>query len=177
MYRSTVFFTLALTGGESSVSRPLPLYPRYPLDMRLGGSQSRSGRRGEETDPQTDRPMDRPTNQPTNQQTNRPADPPTHRPINPQTDRPTNQSLIILLRKILDLGTFRNQLKNSRIGKVFKTLPLIEHNLELKLNRMKKTIKWHGSLQPLKLRHIDCRQKKLAFRILMTSIFIEYIIC
>jgi hypothetical protein len=28
----------------------LPLYPRYPLDRRLGGPQSLSGRRGEEKD-------------------------------------------------------------------------------------------------------------------------------
>jgi hypothetical protein len=27
---------------------PLPLYPRYPLDRRLGGPQSRSGPREEE---------------------------------------------------------------------------------------------------------------------------------
>jgi hypothetical protein len=27
---------------------PRPLYTRYPLDRRLGGPQSRSGRRGEE---------------------------------------------------------------------------------------------------------------------------------
>jgi hypothetical protein len=34
-------------GGVVSV-KPWPLYPRYPLDRRLGGPQSRSGRRGEE---------------------------------------------------------------------------------------------------------------------------------
>jgi hypothetical protein len=27
---------------------PRPLYPRYPLDRKLGGPQSQSGRRGEE---------------------------------------------------------------------------------------------------------------------------------
>jgi hypothetical protein len=49
-YRSS-FSTSALNGGEWSASRPgraLPpgKDPRYPLDRRLGGPQSRSGRRG-----------------------------------------------------------------------------------------------------------------------------------
>jgi hypothetical protein len=48
-----IFLTSALTGNEWSASRPKPLYPRgnsprYALDRRLGGPQSRSGRRGEE---------------------------------------------------------------------------------------------------------------------------------
>jgi hypothetical protein len=40
--------TSALIGGEWSASRPGPLYPRYPLDKRLGGPQIRSGLRGKE---------------------------------------------------------------------------------------------------------------------------------
>jgi hypothetical protein len=54
MYSSYSFLTSALDGGEwsASASRPgraLPpgKEPRYPLDRRLGGPQSRSGRRGE----------------------------------------------------------------------------------------------------------------------------------
>jgi hypothetical protein len=39
--------TSALGGGEWSASRP-GRFPRYPLDRRLGGPQSRSGRCGEE---------------------------------------------------------------------------------------------------------------------------------
>jgi hypothetical protein len=47
-----IFLTSALVGGEWS-STPLPLYtrgkaPRYPLDRRLAGPQSRSGQCGEE---------------------------------------------------------------------------------------------------------------------------------
>jgi hypothetical protein len=43
--------TSAIDGGEWSASRPAALYsrgkdPPYPLDRRLGGPQSRSGRRG-----------------------------------------------------------------------------------------------------------------------------------
>jgi hypothetical protein len=44
------YFTSALDRGEWSASRPgralPPGDPRYPLDGRLGGPQSRSGRRG-----------------------------------------------------------------------------------------------------------------------------------
>ena len=47
MYDSTLFLTLALEGGEGSVSRPghtlSPGKSRYPLYRRLGGPQSRSG--------------------------------------------------------------------------------------------------------------------------------------
>jgi hypothetical protein len=48
-----VFLTLALVGGEWSASGPRLLYlweksTQYPLDRRLGGPQSQSGRRGEE---------------------------------------------------------------------------------------------------------------------------------
>jgi hypothetical protein len=43
---------MALVGGELSASRTDRFTsgkePRYPLDRRLGGPQSRSGRRGEE---------------------------------------------------------------------------------------------------------------------------------
>jgi hypothetical protein len=50
-YSSYSFLTSALDGGEWSGSRPglaLPRGkdPRYPLDRRLGGPQSRSGHRG-----------------------------------------------------------------------------------------------------------------------------------
>jgi hypothetical protein len=50
-YSSYPFLTSALDGGEWSASRPgraLPpgKEPRYPLDRRLGGPQSRSGCRG-----------------------------------------------------------------------------------------------------------------------------------
>jgi hypothetical protein len=38
--------TSALVGGEWSAS-PQGKNPRYPLDRKLGGPQSRSGRRGE----------------------------------------------------------------------------------------------------------------------------------
>jgi hypothetical protein len=41
--------TSALDGGESSASHPSPW---YPLDRRLGGHQSRSGRGGEEKNSQ-----------------------------------------------------------------------------------------------------------------------------
>jgi hypothetical protein len=52
MYRSTFFLTSALAGGVVSFTF-LALYPRgksprYPLDRRLSGSQSRSGRLEEE---------------------------------------------------------------------------------------------------------------------------------
>jgi hypothetical protein len=47
-----IFLTSALAGGEWTASRT-GLFtpgekPRYPLARRLGGPQSRSGRRGEE---------------------------------------------------------------------------------------------------------------------------------
>jgi hypothetical protein len=46
------FLTSALDGGEWSASRPYRFTPekeyRYPLNRRLGGPQSRSGRFGEE---------------------------------------------------------------------------------------------------------------------------------
>jgi hypothetical protein len=46
------FLTLELAGSEWLASRPGRFTPgerpRYPLDRRLGGPQSRSGRRGEE---------------------------------------------------------------------------------------------------------------------------------
>jgi hypothetical protein len=42
-----MFLTSALTGGEWLVLPP-EKEPRYPLDRRLGGPQSRSGRRGKE---------------------------------------------------------------------------------------------------------------------------------
>jgi hypothetical protein len=48
MYRSTFSLTSALAAAEWSASRPRRLYPRYPLDGKLGGPQSRSERRGEE---------------------------------------------------------------------------------------------------------------------------------
>jgi hypothetical protein len=37
----------ALVGGEGQLHVP-SAFPRYPLDRRLGGPQSRSGRRGQE---------------------------------------------------------------------------------------------------------------------------------
>jgi hypothetical protein len=47
-----IFLTSALAGGEWSASRPCHFTsgesPWYPLGRRLGGAQSRSGRRGEE---------------------------------------------------------------------------------------------------------------------------------
>jgi hypothetical protein len=52
------FLTAALDGGEWSASRPAAYTPReraslwYPLDRRLGGPQSRSGRSCEEKNPQ-----------------------------------------------------------------------------------------------------------------------------
>jgi hypothetical protein len=46
-----VFLTLALVGGEWLASRPGRFTPgkdpRYPLDRKLGGPQSRTGRHGE----------------------------------------------------------------------------------------------------------------------------------
>jgi hypothetical protein len=52
-YSSTHSLTSALDADEWSASRPscfIPIgkSPWYPLDRRLGGSQSRSGRGGEE---------------------------------------------------------------------------------------------------------------------------------
>jgi hypothetical protein len=59
-----IFLTSALVGGEWSASRPGRFTLGYPLDRRLGGPQSRSGRRGEEKilDPTRleDRPLGRP---------------------------------------------------------------------------------------------------------------------
>jgi hypothetical protein len=52
------FLISALDGGELSASRPGRFTPKkraslwYPLDRRLGGPQSRSGRGGEEKNPQ-----------------------------------------------------------------------------------------------------------------------------
>jgi hypothetical protein len=48
-----IFLTSELAGGQWSASRPGRFTrggkrPRYPLDRRLGGPQSRSGRFGEE---------------------------------------------------------------------------------------------------------------------------------
>jgi hypothetical protein len=56
-YSSTHSLTSALDGGEWSTSRPGRFTPRerapwYPLDSRLGGPQSRSGRGGEEKNSQ-----------------------------------------------------------------------------------------------------------------------------
>jgi hypothetical protein len=55
-YSSTHFLTSALDGGEWSASRPGRFTPREspwcPLDRRLGGPQSRSGRGGEEKNSQ-----------------------------------------------------------------------------------------------------------------------------
>jgi hypothetical protein len=42
-----VFLTSALFGGEMSASRLCRFAPRYPLDRKLGGPQSRSERYGE----------------------------------------------------------------------------------------------------------------------------------
>jgi hypothetical protein len=55
-YSSYSFLTSALGGSERSASRPgraLPRGkdPRYPLDRRLGGPQSRSGHRGYRKNP------------------------------------------------------------------------------------------------------------------------------
>jgi hypothetical protein len=52
MYSSTHSLTSALDGGELAASRPSRFTPQgkspwYPLDRRLGGPQSRSGRGGE----------------------------------------------------------------------------------------------------------------------------------
>jgi hypothetical protein len=66
MYRSTFFLTLALVGEEWSTSRPgrfIPRgkSPRYQLDRRWDGPQSRSGRREEKilnpTDPSIVQPV------------------------------------------------------------------------------------------------------------------------
>jgi hypothetical protein len=55
-YNSYSYLTSALDRGEWSASRPgsaLPpgKDPQYPLDRRLGGLQSRSGRRGQKKNP------------------------------------------------------------------------------------------------------------------------------
>jgi hypothetical protein len=46
-----IFLTPLLAGGECTASRPGRFIavekPRYPLDRKLGGPQSRCGRRGE----------------------------------------------------------------------------------------------------------------------------------
>jgi hypothetical protein len=52
------FLTSALDGGQWSASRPSRFTPRegaprYPLDRRLGGPQSRSGHGGEEKNSQS----------------------------------------------------------------------------------------------------------------------------
>jgi hypothetical protein len=57
MYSSTHSLTSALVGGEWSASRHgrfthRKRVPFYPLDRRLGGPQSRSGRSGEEKNSQ-----------------------------------------------------------------------------------------------------------------------------
>jgi hypothetical protein len=57
-YNSTHSLTSVLDGGEWSASRPGRFTPRgkspwYPLDRRLGGPQTRSGRSGEEKNSQT----------------------------------------------------------------------------------------------------------------------------
>jgi hypothetical protein len=57
VYSSTHSLTSILYGGEWSASRPGRFTPRkepqYPLDRRLGGLYSRSGRGGEEKNSQT----------------------------------------------------------------------------------------------------------------------------
>jgi hypothetical protein len=50
-YSSTHSLTSALDGGEWSALPPGKESPLYPLDRRLGGPQSRSGRGGEEKIP------------------------------------------------------------------------------------------------------------------------------
>jgi hypothetical protein len=71
-YSSTYSLTTALGGGKWLASRPGRFIPGkslcYPLDRRLGGPQSRSGRGGEEKNSQpppgiepwnSDRPISR----------------------------------------------------------------------------------------------------------------------
>jgi hypothetical protein len=48
MYRSTLFLSLALDGGEWSASRPGGFTPQYPLYGRLSGPQRRYGHYREE---------------------------------------------------------------------------------------------------------------------------------
>jgi hypothetical protein len=43
-----ILLTSALAGDEWSAAHPCRFIPRYPLDRRLGGTQNRSGRSGEE---------------------------------------------------------------------------------------------------------------------------------
>jgi hypothetical protein len=45
-YSSYSFLISALDRVSGQRHAPAALYPRYPLDRRLGGPQSRSGRRG-----------------------------------------------------------------------------------------------------------------------------------
>jgi hypothetical protein len=47
-----ILLTSELGGGVWSASHPQGKNPWYPLDRRLGGSQSRSGRGGEEKNSQ-----------------------------------------------------------------------------------------------------------------------------
>jgi hypothetical protein len=56
-YSSTHSLVSAVDGGKWSASQHQPLYPQgkspwYPLDTRLGGPQSYSGRGGEEKNSQ-----------------------------------------------------------------------------------------------------------------------------
>jgi hypothetical protein len=48
------FFDLGTSWRWVVSFTPLPLYPRYPLDKKLGGPQSQSGRRGENSCPHRD---------------------------------------------------------------------------------------------------------------------------
>jgi hypothetical protein len=63
-YSSTHSLTLALDGGEWSASRPQVKSPCYPLDRRLGGPQSHSGRGGKEKNSQTLPGLEAPIMQP-----------------------------------------------------------------------------------------------------------------
>ena len=64
MYSSTLFFILALEGGEGSASRPGRTLPpgkaRYALYWRLGGPQGQSGRVRKISPPTRIRSPDRP---------------------------------------------------------------------------------------------------------------------
>jgi hypothetical protein len=42
-----IYFIFELGGVERTASRPRPLYPRRPKNMKLGGLQRRSSRYGE----------------------------------------------------------------------------------------------------------------------------------
>jgi hypothetical protein len=131
--QSQIFLTSALVGGVISFT-PRPLYPRrkslrYPLDMRLGGPQSRSGRRAEE------KILD-----PTGTRT------PTPRPSSPQpvaipTELSQELVIIYLHAKRPCIMLIRNKIHTNKIKKAICIITATTTMMIISLTQIKIVIK------------------------------------